>query len=86
MEVDFNNIRKRTAYAFNKLTKKLNESIDEYGEVVIDAREIQTTMDDLRGLIGTICYVYKEGDDDFRDLTDEIDIVCFNDNEENNLY
>ena len=58
MEVNFNNLRKKTCYAYDRLANKLNNAIKEYekeysekGTLMIDCDEIQREMDDLKQLL-----------------------------------
>lgn len=79
MDVNFNNVRKQTCFTYDRLVRKLNASIDDSGEIIIDAGEIQEVMDRLRGLIMTSAYVYKQGDEDFKMVGDDVgDIAWFN--------
>lgn len=51
MDVDFNNLRLQTMAAMDRLTFKLNNKIDEYGDIEISANSIQKDMDELRSTI-----------------------------------
>ncbi len=68
MEVNFNNLRKQTCIAYDKLCSKLNAEINEYGNIEISAREIQGAMDDLRMTIGSIAFCYEENNPDMIDV------------------
>jgi hypothetical protein len=72
MEVDFNNLRRQTCIAYDKLCRELNTAIDEDGDIQISAHEIQRSMDDLRMMIGTIAFCYEEGDPDKADVYTEL--------------
>ena len=79
MEVNFNNLRKMTCYAYDRLASKLNIAIKEYekeysekGTLMIDCDEIQREMDDLKQLIGSIAMCYNENDPDMKDVFEEI--------------
>lgn len=79
MKVDFNNLRIQLAYAYDKVCRQLNDNIDENGDVVIPAIELQDRMDELRRLAIMPCHVYREDDPDFISLSDKItDIAHFN--------
>lgn len=89
MNVDFNNLRKQTAYSYDRLTKKLNSGIANTEEYIPDndllrvsVEDIQEDMDDLRRLIMSICCVYEKDNEDFKDVSDEIEksgeIALFN--------
>lgn len=88
MDVDFNGLRKQTCWAYDDLVKKLNGAIkDDYGTKVIeiDASEIQDIMDNLRGLIMTSAWIYKEGDPDIKTVGDEVgEVSWFNIEEDEN--
>lgn len=79
MEVNFNNLRKKTCYAYDRLAKKLNYSIKEYekeysekGKLLIDCDEIQSEMEELKQLIGSIAMCYNKDDPDMKDVFEEI--------------
>ena len=83
MEVDFNNLRKQAAFAYDRLAKTLNNNIKVgcYGQKIInvDAEEIETSMEDLRRNIIFICGTHEPGDEKFADvLSDMKDIEWFN--------
>lgn len=89
MKVNFNNLRKQAVYSYDRLVDKLNNSIseDDWGRKVvqIDPENIQEDLDDLRSLILSIAIVYEEGNPDFKDISEEINIEnikCFNEEEE----
>lgn len=82
MNVDFNNLRKQACFAYDRLARKLNNSIED-GEIRIDAEDIQREMDDLRELVMAATCVYKEGDPEFREVWNEVQpIAWFNQDEE----
>lgn len=87
MEVNFNNLRTQAIHSYDSLCKKLNEAIlkegcdtaflDGFGliregVIVIDAEDIQKSMDSLRMLIGSIAMVYEPGDEKFKDVYSEV--------------
>lgn len=87
MKVNFNNLRKQAINRYNQLCVKLDSAIrkekdekeflDGYGwiqkgTIVIDADDIQSEMDDLRMLIGSIGMVYEDERKDFKDVYSEI--------------
>jgi|ERR1044071_6822898 hypothetical protein len=60
------------------------------GYVVIDAEDIQDTLNDLRMMLCTIASCYEEGNEDMKDVFSEVypegteeGMVCFNEEEEN---
>lgn len=72
MDIDFNNARLQLAYAYDRLCRLLNSSIDSDGEIRIHADDLQKRMDELRELACLPCHVFKEGDPDFICLSDKI--------------
>lgn len=86
MEVNFNNLRKQTCIAYDKLCSKLNAEINEDGNIEISARDIQSAMDDLRMTIGSIAFCYEENNpemiDVWTDLYGEGGMQSFNPNAE----
>jgi hypothetical protein len=73
MKVDFDNLRKQAAIAFNKVASHLNGQIDEEEGYVngFRVREIKDEMDDLRSCIVAICCCYDDTDpDDNNDLSE----------------
>ena len=98
MTINFNNVRKQAVYSYDRLTKILNAGIlkesimvEKNGgyedcDLCVNSDDIQDVMDNLRALIMTIAMTYEEGNEDFKDMTDEIDksgeIAHFNYNED----
>jgi len=86
MNVNYNNVRKQSVLAHDKLVKKLNESIvkdNQYadidgehcsikGFVLIDAKDIQEQMDTLRKMIGIMAATSIDGEDSFKDIYAEM--------------
>ena len=69
MEIDFNNYRKQTVIAWDRLCQKLNQTIigTEEGEMSIETHEIKEEMDALQGYIGTLMALEQE---DYRSIDD----------------
>lgn len=85
MTVDFNNLRKQACYAYDRLCTKLNEAIDEDGNIEISAEEIQDDMDELRQNVMIIACVFEEGNEEFREVSEEVrPIAWFNEDIEEN--
>lgn len=87
MEVNFNNLRKKTCIAYDRLGRKLNSSINEDGCVEVPAEEIQAQMDDLKQLIGSIAMCYNKDDPNMIDVFEETypgdkSMIDFNPDEE----
>jgi len=86
MKVNFNNLRKQALFSYHRLTVKLNEAIesDEVdGRIDIDPDDIQQEMDDLRSYLFSIALTYKEGNEGFKDVSEESEpIAWFNEEKE----
>lgn len=81
MNVNFNNLRKQALYSYDALTKVLNENIED-GSIRIDVEDIRKEMDDLRMQLFGIACTYIDGDDDFKDISEEVgEIASFNEEE-----
>ena len=79
MEVNFNNLRKKTCFAYDRLARKLNNAISDYekeysekGFLLVDCDSIQSEMDELKQFIGSIAMCYNENDPDMKDVFEEI--------------
>lgn len=68
MEVNFNNLRRQTCIAYDRLCSRLNANIDADGDIQISASEIQGAMDDLRITIGSIAFCYEENNPNMIDV------------------
>lgn len=84
MKINFNNVRRQAVLNYEVLVKRLNNSIDENGNIVIPAHEIQRTMDNLRMMIGSIAACYDDTDENFKNIYEELfpeegqSLTCFN--------
>ena len=79
MEVNFNNLRKKTCFAYDRLASKLNAAIKHYEKshndknyLTVHVDDIQEEMDDLKQLIGSIAMCYNPDDPDAIDVFEEI--------------
>ncbi len=87
MTINYNNLRKQAIYSYESLVEKLNNSIikekqfaepnDEghcniKGYVLINANDIEKDINNLRRMIGAIAMTSVEGEDDFKDVYEEI--------------
>ena len=87
MTVNLNNLRKQALYSYDSLTKKLNQAKkdhnDEMGNILIHPDDIQQDMDNLRQQLFGLACTYVEGNDNFKDVSEEVEpIVWFNNEEE----
>lgn len=81
MDVDFNNLRKQACFVYDRLARKLNNSIED-GEIRVDADYIQREMDDLRQLVMAATCVYRKDDPDFKEVWEEVQPIAFFNQEE----
>jgi hypothetical protein len=89
MTVDFNNLRKQTAYSLDRVIKILNAGIlpeKEFashtlegktknweGNVLVDAEDLQRQIDDLRQNVGFLLCVFEKGNPDFKEVWQEVE-------------
>ena len=67
MDVDFNNLRILTANYLDSLIKKLNKlNLDE-------ADLLEDDIENLRQCVWTMLCVYKEGDENFKPVWEEVE-------------
>ena len=87
MNVNFDELRKRACFAYDSLAKKLNGAIDEYekeysesGKLLVNCDDIQSEMDELKRLIGSIAMCYNDDMDDVfsKIYPDDESMVDFN--------
>lgn len=77
--VNFNNLRVQSAFALDRLVETFNRNIDDDGEIKVHVDEIEDDLNELISKVRFICCVFEEGNDDFKDLSEEIgDTVWFN--------
>ena len=77
MKVNFNNLRRQTAYSYDSLTKKLNEAI-ECGDISKDLScMLLRDMNELRGGIMAIASTYDTDNPDFADVGEGLEIAWF---------
>jgi hypothetical protein len=62
MEVSMDGLRKRLIANYNSLTKKLNKSIVDQNEIIINPEDIRNEMESIKGLIVTLAFCYIEGE------------------------
>lgn len=78
MKVDFNNLRLQACKNMNALIKLLNERNDDGIIQEIELYEIEDIIDNLRDNIVHIACTYDEGNDNFADLSQKINVAHFN--------
>lgn len=71
MKINFNNVRRNACRAHDRLVRLLNASIDD-GQVIIDVDLLEDVMNDLRMAVGAIASTYEDGNDDFKDVFEEM--------------
>lgn len=82
MKVDFNNLRIKTCKSYNDIVDTLNKAMvnnhKEGDEIFIYEDDISKKLDRLRNcLVGLIC-TFEEGNDEFRDVSEEVELKVFN--------
>lgn len=91
MEVDFNNLRKQTAYALDNVIKVLNRGImpqNEYafhkvngkeeqfeGDLLVSVDDLEEELDHLRMCVWSLVCCYEENNPEYKDLSDEVDSI-----------
>ncbi len=82
MNIDFNNVRKKACRAYNSLAIVLNDTMEDGVMTVYDS-DIKDIMDELRNCLVSIACTYSEGNDGFKDVSDEVgEFVVFNDEDD----
>jgi hypothetical protein len=71
MKINFNNARRNACRTHDRLVKLLNASIDD-GQVIIDVDLLEDVMNDLRMYIGSIAGTSVDGNEDFKDVFEEL--------------
>ncbi len=85
MEVSMDGLRKRLIGDYNSLTRKLNNSIKDKSfdpHIVIDPENISREMDGIRNIIVTLAFMYQEGENGFKELSEDTHFEVFNPIEE----
>ena len=76
MKVNMNGLRQNLVSAYNRTVRRLREFLEENctdSEIGRLHREIDGDIDELRMEIGFLCCTYEEGNEDFSNMSDEID-------------
>lgn len=81
MKVNFNNLRKKACVSLDAVIKELNESTHD-GDITIPVNRLKRDIGELRSCLLAIAFTYKEGDNDFKDIGDEISIAWFDEEDE----
>lgn len=77
MKVDFNHLRINAANAYNDLVKVLNRERDGRGLVKVYEDDLEEPLRDLKSMIGVIMCVYEKDNPEFRDVVDEVEMLTF---------
>jgi len=72
VDVNINNLRKQAIYTYNRLCKTLNDNRDSDDSIRIDCEDISQDMNDLRMCLVTLACTYNEGDENFKEVIDEV--------------
>ena len=72
MKVNFNAVRRNACLTHDKLVRSLNKCKNHEGYILVDPSILKNYLGDLRSFLCTIASVYIEGDDDFKDVFNEL--------------
>lgn len=78
MTVSMDGLRRQMARSYNSLVYQLNSAIKDEDQIEIEIDQIQGSLENLRGCIGTLLAMYQEGEFE----TMDIDLDIFNPEEE----
>ncbi|MCW7460173.1 hypothetical protein ND856_18565 [Leptospira bandrabouensis] len=86
MNVNFNNLRKNSMVAYNSLITYLENHTEKSNapELKIAPREMeefQEKLNDLRAFVGGVAAVYISGDPDFKDMSEEVELLIYGEQE-----
>jgi len=82
MEVSMDGLRKHLIRDYNSLTRKLNSSTNEEGDIVLDSDLIRDEMEGIRNALVTLAFCYIEGPGGFSELDENTHFETFNEEEE----
>jgi hypothetical protein len=82
MTVSMNGLRTQLIRNYNSLTYKLNNRIDEDGNILVDVDDIQREMDQLRSCLVALAFSYIKGEEEFTCMSDDTHFESFNYNDE----
>ena len=75
MDIDFNHVRRLALDSYAALVKELNRHIDDDGINDLQIEDISDILDDLRSaLVGIIC-TFETGNEDFKVVLKDNEIV-----------
>ena len=72
MKINFNAIRKNACLTHDKLVRALNKCKNHEGYILVDPNILTNYLGDLRTLLCSIASTYIEGDDEFKDVFNEL--------------
>lgn len=81
MKVNFNNLRKKACISLDAVIKELNEATHDH-YITISPNRLRQDIAELRSCLFAIASTYEEGNDDFKDIGDEISIAWFDEEDE----
>lgn len=82
MTVSMNGLRVQLIRNYNSLTYKLNNRIDDDGNILVDAGDIQREMDQLRSCLVALAFSHIKGEEEFTCMSDDTHFESFNYNDE----
>lgn len=71
MNIDFNNVRLQACYAYDRLVMDLNRCNSYEGYLLVDPKNLEKELNDLRMVIGSIAMTFEEGNPDFKDVYEQ---------------
>lgn len=72
MKINFNNARRQACIAYDKLVNELSESDTYEGYLLVDPESLEERLNDLRMMIGSVAMTFEEGNEDFKDVYQEL--------------
>jgi hypothetical protein len=78
MEVSMDGLRKRLIEDYNLLVKRLNEAIDEDGNIQIHPDSIKRQLGGIKSAIIVLAFSYNPDDEDFNSMDANTHFESFN--------
>ena len=72
MKINFNGVRRNACLTHDELVRALNKCKSHEGYILVDPNILTNYLGDLRTFLCSIASTYVEGDDDFKDVFNEL--------------
>lgn len=82
MKVNFNNLRRKACASLDAIIKELNSRDSVGGFLTLPRDTIRKDISELRSCLLALAFTYDEGNDDFKDIGDEVSIAWFGEENE----